>query len=69
LRKDHFAACVGIVANMNAQLVYRHRIDFDDGAILENHCHRDGVETPYTFAGPEKLINDFFREVEERRAR
>jgi hypothetical protein len=94
---------------MKARLIYRHRVDFDDGAILEivvwrlsqpvdgcnhlfkyrlyygqgglriigydnerpkgDHCHRDGVETAYTFAGPEKLINDFFREVEERRAR
>jgi hypothetical protein len=94
---------------MKARLIYRHRVDFDDGAILEivvwrlsqpvdgcnhlfkyrlyygqgglriigydnerpkgDHCHRDGVETAYTFADPEKLINDFFREVEERRAR
>jgi hypothetical protein len=26
---------VGIVANMKAVLIYRHRVDFDDGAIME----------------------------------
>lgn len=93
---------------MRAILIYRHRVDFDDGAILEvvvwklpkpvegcnhpfkyrlfyglpgqrvlgydnerpkgDHCHRDGVEEIYAFDGPEKLIDDFLREVEARRA-
>jgi len=26
---------VVMIANMKAQLIYRHRVDFDDGAILE----------------------------------
>ncbi|MEW6513316.1 MAG: DUF6516 family protein [Pseudomonadota bacterium] len=95
------------MANMGADLLYRHRVDFDDGAILEivlwrlprpvegcdhvfkyrlfygkdgqriigydnerpkgDHCHRDGVEMPYEFEGPEKLIDDFFRAVDEKR--
>jgi hypothetical protein len=96
---------------MSANLMYRHRMDFEDGAILEvvvwrlprpvdgckhpfkyrlyygqgdgqggrriigfdnerpkgDHCHCEGVETSYVFEGPEKLIADFFREVEKRR--
>lgn len=94
---------------MNAVLLYRQRLDFDDGAILEivvwrlstpvagcshpfryrlfygypgqrlvgydnerpkgDHCHQDGAEAPYAFETPEKLIDDFLRDVENRRAK
>ena len=90
-------------------MIYRHRVDFDDGAILEivlwrlpssidgcshpfkyrlfyghhdrrvigydnerpkgDHRHRDDIEETYIFESPEKLIDDFLREVEDRRAR
>jgi hypothetical protein len=98
-----------MIANMNAALIYRHRLDFDDGAILEivvwrlptpvdgcshpfkyrlfygypgqrlvgydnerpkgDHRHRDDTETGYAFESPEKLIDDFLRDVEDRRAK
>ena len=98
-----------MIASMDAKLLYRQRLGFDDGAILEivvwqlptpvagcshsfkyrlfygypgqrlvgydnerpkgDHCHRDGTEMSYTFLSPEKLIDDFLREVEERRAK
>ena len=94
---------------VKATLIYRHRVDFDDGAILEivvwrlpkpvagcshpykyrlfyglpghrmiaydnehpkgDHRHRDGIEEDYTFRGPEKLIDDFLKEIADRRAR
>jgi len=94
---------------MTAVLLYRQRLDFDDGAILEfivwrlpaplpgcshpfkyrlfygypgqrlvgydnerpkgDHCHQDGVELRYAFESPEKLIDDFLRDVENRRAK
>lgn len=94
---------------MNAVLLYRQRLDFDDGAILEivvwrlpapvagckhpfkyrlfygypgrrlvgydnerpkgDHCHQDGAEKRYAFESPEKLIGDFLRDVENRRAK
>lgn len=93
---------------MKASLIYRHRVDFEDGEILEivvwrlaepvegcghpykyrlfygrpgerllgydnerpkgDHRHRGDREQPYRFESPEKLIDDFLREVEERRA-
>lgn len=96
-----------MIDSMKAELIYRHRVDFDDGAILEivvwrlprpvdgcdhpfkyrlyygrdgqriigfdnerskgDHRHRDGAEVAYPFAGPENLIDDFFREVDEKR--
>lgn len=94
---------------MNAKLLYRQRLDFDDGAILEivvwrlptpvagcnhpfkyrlfygysgqrlvgydnerpkgDHRHWDDTETSYAFVSPEKLIDDFLRDVEDRRAK
>jgi hypothetical protein len=97
-----------MLANMKATLVYRHRVDFDDGAILEivvwrlakpvdgcghlfkyrlfygrsgerligydnerpkgDHRHDGDLEEAYSFESPEKLIDDFLREVEEMRA-
>jgi len=93
---------------MKATLIYRHRVDFDDGAILEiviwrlpkpvdgcshpfkyrlfyghsgrriigydnerpkgDHHHQDDIEEAYVFEGPERLIDDFLQEVEDRRA-
>ena len=93
---------------MRATLIYRHRLDFDDGAILEvvvwklpkpvegcrhpfkyrlfygwpgerligydnerpkgDHHHRGNIEKAYVFESPEKLIDDFLRDVEDRRA-
>jgi hypothetical protein len=98
-----------MIANMKATLVYRHRIGFDDGSILEivvwrlpkpvegcshpfkyrlfyghpgrrmigydnerpkgDHRHRDDIEEAYVFESPEKLIDDFLHEVDDRRAR
>ena len=97
------------LARMQATLIYRHRVDFDDGAILEiivwhlpkpiegcshpfkyrlyyghpgrrmigydnerpkgDHRHCGDIEEAYTFESPEKLIDDFLHEVEDRRAR
>ena len=94
---------------MKATLIYRHRVDFDDGAILEivvwqlpkpvegcshpfkyrlfyghsgqriigydnerpkgDHRHQDGIEETYVFDSPERLIDDFFQAVEDRRAK
>lgn len=99
---------VGILANMKATLIYRHRVDFEDGEILEivvwklpkpvdgcthpfkyrlfygrpgerlvgydnerpkgDHRHQGAREQAYRFESPEKLIDDFLHEVEERRA-
>jgi hypothetical protein len=93
---------------MKATLIYRHRVDFDDGAILEivvwripepiegcshpfkyrlfcgrsgqreigydnerpkgDHRHRGEIEESYSFESPEKLIDNFLRDVEDRRA-
>jgi len=98
---------VGIIANMKAALIYRHRVDFDDGAILEavvwrlekpvagcahpfkyrlfygfpgqrvigydnerpkgDHRHGENIEEAYDFESPEKLLADFFQDVDERR--
>lgn len=93
---------------MKATLIYRHRVDFDDGEILEivvwrlavpvegfshpykyrlfygrpgerllgydnerpkgDHRHRGEREQACRFESPEKLIDEFLREVEDRRA-
>lgn len=93
---------------MKATLLYRQRIDFDDGTIMEivvwrlpkpvvgsahhfkyrlfyglagkriigydnerpkgDHCHRDGIETPYAFISPEQLIDDFLMAVDKIRS-
>lgn len=100
---------VGIIANMKAILIYRHRIDFDDGAILEavvwrlekpvtgcahpfkyrlfygfpgqrvigydnerpkgDHRHGESIEEAHDFESPEKLLADFFQDVEARRVK
>ena len=108
---EHLTATlhVGIIANMQATLIYRHRIDFDDGAILEavvwrlekpvagcahsfkyrlfygfpgqrvigydnerpkgDHRHGENIEEAYDFESPEKLLADFFQDVEARRVK
>lgn len=93
---------------MKATLIYRHRVDFEDGELLEivvwrlaepvegcthpfkyrlfygrpgerllgydnerpkgDHRHLGKREQAYRFVSPEKLIDDFLREVEDRRA-
>lgn len=93
---------------MKATLIYRHRVDFEDGEILEivvwrlsepvdgcthpfkyrlfygrpgerllgydnerpkgDHRHQGKREQAYRFVSPEKLIDDYLREVEDRRA-
>lgn len=93
---------------MKAMLIYRHRVDFDDGEILEivvwrlampvegcrhtfkyrlfygrpserllgydnerpkgDHRHQGDREQAYRFETAEKLIDEFLREVEDRRA-
>jgi hypothetical protein len=92
---------------MSAILIYRHRFDFEDGAILEivvwrlhapvkgcthpfkyrlyygvpgrrligydnehpkgDHRHHGDSEKPYRFDTPEKLIEDFLADINERR--
>lgn len=109
LRRLTTSRGVGTLANMKATLLYRQRLDFDDGAILEivvwrlskpvegcahpfkyrlyyglsgqrlvgygnerpkgDHRHRDNLEEAYAFENPEKLIDDFLRDVDTRRAR
>lgn len=94
---------------MTATLIYRQRLDFDDGAILEivvwrlpkpvegcshpykyrlfyglpglrlvgydnerpkgDHRHQGDREESYAFTSPEKLIDDFLRDVGAMRAR
>lgn len=94
---------------MKAALLYRQRLNFDDGAILEivvwrlpaavagcshpfkyrlfyghagqrlvgydnerpkgDHRHQGDIEERYDFVSPEKLIDDFLRDVDDRRAK
>jgi hypothetical protein len=94
---------------MSATLVYRHREDFDDGAILEmviwrmpkpitgsqhpykyrlfygragqrevgydnerpkgDHRRYGSRGEPYRFESPERLVDDFLRDIAQRRAR
>jgi len=97
------------IANMSAELLFRQRLDFDDGAILEiivwrvpkpvsgcrhgfkyrlfygyagqrliaydnerpkgDHRHHGKTEEAYVFETPEKLIDDFLRDVDEWRSK
>jgi hypothetical protein len=43
------------------------RYDYEAGK--GDHKHVDGVETPYTFRGPEQLLDDFWSDVEAWRRR
>jgi Family of unknown function (DUF6516) len=43
-------------------------VGFDNERGKGDHCHLDGVELPYTFAGVEKLVEDFIAAVAARRA-
>jgi hypothetical protein len=42
---------------------------YDNEAGKGDHRHLDGIETPYTFRGPEQLLNDFWSDVEAWRRR
>jgi len=46
---------------MKAKILYKHREDFDDGAIME--------EFPFEFGTPETLIDKFLNEVSRLRRR
>ena len=43
-------------------------VGFDNERGKGDHCHLDGVEVPYTFAGVDQLIEDFIAAVAARRA-
>ena len=45
-----------------------HVVDFDNERGKGDHCHLDGMELPYTFAGVEQLVEDFIAAVAARRA-
>ena len=42
----------------------RRVIGFDNERGKGDHWHRDGVERPYEFISVERLLDDFFREVD-----
>jgi hypothetical protein len=42
-------------------------VGFDNERGKGDHCHLDGVEVPYTFAGVDQLIEDFIAAVSARR--
>lgn len=43
------------------------RVRYDNERGKGDHRHVDGLETPYTFRGLERLLTDFWRDVNERR--
>jgi hypothetical protein len=46
----------------------RFKIGYDNERPKGDHRHRDDTEESYVFESPEKLIDDFLHEVDERRA-
>jgi hypothetical protein len=42
-------------------------VGFDNERGKGDHCHLDGTERPYAFAGLDQLIEDFISEVAKRR--
>ena len=42
-------------------------VGFDNERGKGDHCHLDGIELPYTFAGVEPLVEDFIAAVAARR--
>ena len=42
-------------------------VGFDNERGKGDHCHHDGMEVPYTFAGVDQLIEDFIAAVATRR--
>jgi hypothetical protein len=44
-------------------------VGFDNERGKGDHCHLDGVELPYTFLTPDKLVRDFKGEVANRRTK
>lgn len=43
------------------------RVRYDNERGKGDHRHLDGVETPYVFRSLERLLSDFWRDVNERR--
>lgn len=41
-------------------------VGFDNERGKGDHCHLDGVETPYVFTNVETLVSDFLTEVRRR---
>lgn len=44
----------------------RRIVGFDNERGKGDHCHLDGVETPYSFTNVERLVEDFLRQVKRR---
>jgi Family of unknown function (DUF6516) len=44
-------------------------VGFDNERGKGDHCHLDGLETPYDFSTVDKLLEDFFEEIERRQKR
>ena len=42
-------------------------VGFDNERPKGDHCHIDGIERPYRFTEADQLIEDFMREVNDRR--
>lgn len=43
-------------------------VGFDNERGKGDHCHLDGKQMPYTFAGVDRLVEDFIAAVSSRRA-
>ena len=43
-------------------------VGFENERGKGDHCHLDGQEFPYTFAGVEQLVEDFIAAIAARRA-
>ena len=43
-------------------------VGFDNDRGKGDHCHLDGKQMPYTFAGVDQLVEDFIAAVSARRA-
>jgi Family of unknown function (DUF6516) len=41
-------------------------VGFDNERGKGDHCHLDGLEMPYVFSTVDKLLDDFFDEIERR---
>jgi hypothetical protein len=40
-------------------------VRYDNEAGKGDHCHRQGRQEPYRFTSPERLLADFWREVDQ----
>ncbi len=61
----------GCMHSYKYRLYYGHDekriVGFDNERPKGDHCHLDGVEQPYRFLDVDRLIEDFMREVNDRR--